>query len=389
MIAFRIPASRLAGMAAITHALAAFTLAVALIAAALLTLAPPGASAQTAAPAGPTVVAGDGPRGRIIAFVLQAQPSALDEAAITTPIGQVVNPVFGTTTAFNASNDESLTQEREQIVERTKAAFSLAPDTEPLLFRVFDVPVLVVQLAQPLPRQEFAANWQDRRQFPNASAILNEHRAHAIIFALVDPAVTQEQVRAAEAVSAVAAAFATSDNTLGVHWGESDMALPPQSLVQAFAQASEEAGKAQEAGIPVKPAWHRLLTLWINILPADAATFRQTYTADTNSPVPEAVTGDAIGFITKGLVSFVGREIEMIPSGRPAAEQALALVNLLAYLLDQGQVLQHEDTLGFTQERSITSALVDSSRLPGFEQTPILRLRYTVDEAAGTGTAAE
>ena len=366
----------------------AFWVLAVMLLASLLLMAP-AASAQTSDEEGPTVVEGDGPRGRIIAFVLQGQPSALNEDQIRRPIAQVVDPVFGSTNAFNEDNVPALAQERQQIIERTRSAFNLAPNTEPVLFRVFDVPVLVVQLAQPLPRQEFAADWQDRRQFPNASSILNEHQAHSIIFALVDPATTQEQVRAAEAVSAVAASFATSDNTLGIHWGEADMALPPASLIQAFAQAGQEAEKAKEAGLPVKPAWHRLLTLWINIMPANAATFREAYRVEINGPVPQAVPNDAIGFVTKGLLSFVGREIEMVPSGRPTAEQALALVNLLAYLLDQGQVLHHEDTLGFSQERSITSKLRDNSLMPGYEQTPILRLSYSVEEPDSGAPAAE
>ena len=70
-------------------------------------------------------------------------------------------------------------------------------------------------------------------------------------------------------------------------------------------------------------------------------------------------------------------------------EQALVLVNLLAYLLDQGQVFKDDDTLGFTEERTIVANIVEASKLPGMGDTPILRLSYMVEgEAAETLTPA-
>ncbi|MEO0391694.1 MAG: DUF4261 domain-containing protein [Pseudomonadota bacterium] len=330
---------------------------------------------------GPDVLAGDGPRGRIISFILQAEPQSPTEVQLRGLIDGVVADIFGETDAFNPDNDEQLATEATQILERTRTSFPLVPGADPLLFRVFNMPVLVVPVAAPLPRDEFASSWQDRRQFPNAASVLTEHQAHTIVFALVDPAETAQQVRAAEAVSAVAAGFAAQgDNTLGVHWGEADMALPPATLTEAFNRAAVEAEQAQAEDQPIKPAWHRLLTHWINIRPASAGVFRNAYAQTPANPVPDTLADNDVGFATKGLEAFIGREIEMVPSGRPAPEQALVLVNLLAYLLDRGQVFQDNDTLGFTAERTIAANIVEQGSLPGMEDTPVLRLTYKVTE---------
>ena len=348
------------------------------------------ASAQFTTPeTGPSVYPGDVPRGRMIAFILQQEEAAPSALELQETIDASLPEVFGKTSNFINGSDEQQRVEADQIKARTRESFPIVEGGEPILFRVFDVPVLIVPAARPLPRAEFAADWQSRRQFPNAPEVLEQHQAHTIIFALNDPKTTAEQVRAAEAVSVVATAFASGANTLGIHWGEADLAIPPAAMVEAFQKAKSDAEAAKAANQPVKPLWHRLLTMWVNIRPVTTDVFRAAYGQSLAQKLGEDIPNDAVGFVTKGLAGFIGREIELIPSGRPAPEQALVLVNLLAYLLDQGQVFKDDDTLGFTEERTIVANIVEASKLPGMGDTPILRLSYMVEgEAAETLTQA-
>ena len=343
------------------------------------------ASAQiSTSETGPGVYPGDAPRGRMIAFILQQEEAAPREHEFREALDKSLPAEFGKTSDFVVGSNKELEAEATQIMERTRQSFPIVEGGQPLLFRVFDVPILIVPAARPLPRAEFAADWQPRRQFPSAPEVLEQHQAHTIIFALNDPKTTAEQVRAAEAVSVVATAFASGANTLGIHWGEADLAIPPAAMVEAFQKAKSDAEAAKAANQPVKPIWHRLLTMWVNIRPVTADVFRaacgQTLPEKLGTDIPD----DAVGFATRGLAGFIGREIELIPSGRPAPEQALVLVNLLAYLLDQGQVFKDDDTLGFTEERTIVANIVEASKLPGMGDTPILRLSYMVE-----GEAAE
>ncbi|MEM6901821.1 MAG: hypothetical protein AAF556_01115, partial [Pseudomonadota bacterium] len=213
---------------------------------------------------------GDGPKGRMIAFMLQAAPQAIDLEGLRANITELSPEDMGGVAAFVDPNNPNSAAEAASILDRTKSSFPLVEGAEPVLFRVYGVPILIVPVAVPVPRQEFAAAWQSRRQFANAAEILAGHQAHTIIFALVDPQATGQQVRAAEAVSAVIAGVAVENpNILGVHWSSADMAVPTAQFASAFARTKVEAAALAESGEPVKPVWHHLITMWIDI---DAVT---------------------------------------------------------------------------------------------------------------------
>ncbi|MBV6634086.1 MAG: DUF4261 domain-containing protein [Alphaproteobacteria bacterium] len=334
----------------------------------------------------PTVNPGDGPQGRMIAFVLQAQPEAVNPAAMQEQISGLLPADMGSVRDFVDPNIPASEGEAASIIGRTQEAFPMVEGAVPALFRVYDVPILMVPVAVPVPRQEFAAAWQARRQFAEAPEILSSHQGHTIIFALVDPQTTAEQVRAAEALSAVVAAMATgSTNVLGVHWSSADLSIPPGAFVNAFQKTNAEATAALADSKPVRPVWHQLITMWIDIDAVTAPLFQQAYAAAEPDAVPAWVPEGSVGLITRGLASFIGREIEMAPSDRPPNEQALALVHVIAYLLDRGQLFREGDTLGFGEERLIEASLRDSSALIGgsaetAEAVKILRLTYRLVE---------
>lgn len=359
----------------------------AFIAAAMLVLAAQPVLAQDAGRPAlretvPTINPGDGPEGRIIAFMLQAHPAALTEKQLRDAVEAVLPAVYGKTGDFVIDDNADLKTERDKILAQARDSFALVDKAEPLLFRVLGVPILVVPLATPLPNDEFTVHWQDRRTFPDAAAILGQHTAHSIIFALGEPGTTANQVTAAEAVSAVSAAYAKGENAIGVDWSSADLALTPKTFHDAFAQATAEAEAAEKDEKPIKPLWHRLMTLWIDIRPVTAGAFREAYAGDDGKGadfIPADVDDQAVGFVTRGLQAFVGREIELVPSSRPAHEQALVLVNLLAYLLDRGQVMSDHDTIGFTAERKIMARLLPEGQLELDRARPVLRLTYIAD----------
>jgi len=327
----------------------------------------------------PTVHPGDGPNGRIIAFVLQSKPQARNVSTIRSIIDKMVPEGYPPTSDFAPGDDETLKAERAKIVERARGTFPLVPDSEPLLFRVFDVPILIVATTNPLPASEFAQYWQPRRQLPDAAAVFSSHVAHTVVFALGQPKTTSDQVRAAEAVSMVLASYGVDDRSVvGTHWSISEMASTPAIFLAAVQESLEEAKAARAAGNPVKPLWHRLMTQWIDIKPVNSAAFRSAYAPDA-SFMPENLGDAAVGFRTAGLYPFIGRELELIPSAHPAHEQALVLINVLAYLLERGQVFNDNDTLGFTEDRSIAATLVAKGAFEGEQSKPVLRLRYIAD----------
>jgi hypothetical protein len=212
-------------------------------------------------------------------------------------------------------------------------AVSAAGGDAPAFFILFEGKSIVVAPAPaPLPRDDGFVE-QASRRWPEARTAFERHRSHVIVSSL---GTDEHALPAARIITAVVGALvAAAPGCAGVVWSGA-VATPAQDWIELSPSAF--------APYPDFP-----FSLWINIQP-----FRYD---------------SSIGAATRGLSSFVGREIELEGNGLDLQGVVTRVWGLAAYLIDRGSVISNGDTFGFSASDRLRVRHAISRRSPG---VPIL-----------------
>ncbi len=215
-----------------------------------------------------------------------------------------------------------------------------------ILLKWGDNIVVVATIDAPFPELPVAdGTWEAAfyNTWPAARKALKKHKAHIIVSALGGPADFAGCLEAARKTTFVAAVTAGIAPTVGVLWNTGETATPPERF-QAAAN-----GLAQGQ-------WP--LDVWVGM------SFFQGVPNDGRP---------TLGMCTKGLMEFVGREIEFRPCHIPQQTIAERVLGAASYLLSQGLVLNDGDTLGVSESERIRITYADGGARPSI---PILQLAF-------------
>jgi hypothetical protein len=205
-------------------------------------------------------------------------------------------------------------------------------------------PIVVMPIGAPLPVGTLDQATTGNVLWPDAARVLSRHHAHVIVASLQKPPhEIADRVTTAANVTRVCAAIASITSSLGIYWTTSETAFEIKRFQATTAPMS--GGK-------------RPIDVWVRL-----HLFK-------GNPNGKAIP---IGCATMGLSSFVGREIEFEPSLLPPGIVAQRVQGTIAYLLEQGPVLKHGDTLGVSETERIRVEYADQGR---HVNTPIYRLLY-------------
>lgn len=210
------------------------------------------------------------------------------------------------------------------------------------LVSVNGIPVVVLEVSAAIPEP----NWMDAAteaiQWPGAVQALAEHRAHLVVASVGILQGHQDALAASLAVSILAAVLCSSAAPTAVVWDSAGTVTEPIAFIKAT-QALLEGGRLE--AIP-SDIWVRLRF--------------------TRGNEPEA-----IGAVTTGLLPFVGREVELVPTQMPVAEVARRVLGIVNYLIRQGPVIADGETLETTPGERIRAHHRLRGRNPG---TAVLEL---------------
>jgi hypothetical protein len=248
---------------------------------------------------------------RQIAYVLQDAATPLDSAAVI------------------AALKERHRKERVEPMSGAAAAGGAAASTT-MMLRCADVPLVVMAMAMPLPEAEWKLPaLRVASQWPDARAVFSGHTAHLVVATLADPS---DRLLAARSIAAVVGALiAVLPGCRAVLW---------ENLVAHSAQTWEVASRDAFAKYPGFP-----YPLWVSLHP-----FKE---------------GEKVGFISFGLMSFVGREIELEPQNLNPPELLRKAAALAVYLMQHGPVIKDGETFGEVATERILVRHVVSKRVPG------------------------
>ncbi len=237
---------------------------------------------------------------------------------------------------------------REQMTKATDGA-----DTghDSMLVMMGKDVLTVIPVDRPMPpgAMDFAAG---RTIFwPNAKQELARHQGHVIVSKMLGSLGQKTGLEQARDVAMACAAISSIVPTVGVYWTAAEMVWP----ASVFREAAAELMKGR---VPIE-AW---LHLGFMRAPMD--------------PTP-----NAIACVTTGLMPFIGREIELLPTSLQPAQIAERLYGLARYLIDKGQILKDGETVGLSPTEKFRVTLADQGQRPGI---PVIKLKLeTADETAG------
>jgi hypothetical protein len=167
--------------------------------------------------------------------------------------------------------------------------------------------VLVVQIAKPVPTDEALAAVRSSWMWQESDEVVRSHRAHAIVTA----AEADTPVGAAWDVARVCAALLAAGNGAALYWGNSRQVHPVKAAI-------ELASKLSSPPVP----------LWVGITISGASK---------KGPFSAA---------THGLESLGHKEFEVRDTTMAIGNLRMTLLELAAYVIANGPVLEHGQTFG-------------------------------------------
>lgn len=253
----------------------------------------------------------------------------------------------------------------EALVERIAALYPSVPmDVRPLastaalggaalVLGIDSTVITVIPVARKLPRDAYEAALDLIGVWPGAAAAMADHEAHLIVATVTSPRNHGEALEAAGATTFVCAALATLLPVVAGVWSNAAAIASPERLRRA-------AESVAAASAP--------LDLWIAVRFLD----------DLSSPRGER----RIAALTSGLLPFVGREIEWMPSALPPVLIAERVLGTSQYLLAKGMVLADGETLGVSASEKIRIRFAEQGQRPGI---PVVQLTPEAMEPALAG----
>jgi hypothetical protein len=223
----------------------------------------------------------------------------------------------------------------------TQASLKTAPGG--FMLQVSGIEVVVLPMAQPLPRDGYETAAQGSLLWKDAERQLAANKAHVVVAALKASNNHAEALAAAFAVTVVAAAVMRVTPAIGGVFNPACTAYPADEFI-GFA-----IGLAQKRQIP------EMLWVLIGFLPGPVLSGGR----------------ETAGLVTRGLSAFIGREIEFMPVLWQPGEIARRVLGLTQYLILNGAVIKDGDTVGDTPAEHIKVRLKDSGH---WLQGPVLSL---------------
>lgn len=201
-------------------------------------------------------------------------------------------------------------------------------------------PISVMFVPTPLPRDAWETAVALDRLWPEARATIEASRAHVVIAGL-RPKTTHEDVfDQALAVTVIAAALALHLPVTAAICADSARVVPQAEVIEA-------ANGLAERRVPAE--------LWANI-----------------HFINDEKRGKArIGAVTRGLMPFAGRELELQPSALDLMGVAQRMLGLSEYLITHGAVIGDGETVGLSPEEKIK---VRHRKRGRWSEAPVLEL---------------
>ncbi len=167
--------------------------------------------------------------------------------------------------------------------------------------------VLVAQIAKPVPAEEALAAIGSSWMWQQSEDAVRAHRAHAIVTAVE----AEKPIGAAWDVARVCAALLAAGKGAALYWGNSRQMHPVNVAIEF----------ASEMSSPPVP-------LWVGITISGASK---------EGPFSAA---------THGLESLGHKEFEVRDTSMVIGDLRMTLLDLAAYVIDNGPVLEHGQTFG-------------------------------------------
>ena len=200
----------------------------------------------------------------------------------------------------------------------------------------------VMFVAAPLPREAYAEALTLNRTWPEAAAAMDGAAAHVIVASLSPPGSHGEALNAAGYASFAAAALCTLLPAIAVVWTNAST----MTEANAFQTAIRGLGQRR---LPV------LQWVGLSFLQAPAGPQGERQTA----------------VMTHGLLPFLGRELEWMPSPLPLPLIVERLLGACDYLIMRGPVIADGDTLGVSTTERIRARYAAQGQRPG---VPVMQL---------------
>ncbi|MET1412191.1 DUF4261 domain-containing protein [Roseibium sp. HPY-6] len=224
------------------------------------------------------------------------------------------------------------------------------------LVKIGQTVLAIMYVDQPLPADAIDRPLAYNQTWPGAKAEMQKHSAHVIAAVFKSDESFGGQRQSAVDLTLLTAALIKSHPVLSVIWTAGNTISAPSVVFEALKQISEQS-------FP--------LDLWLQVYPYRPPS------------IPE--TEKVIGFVTEGLLPFVGREIQFEPAPMPPQDVASRVLNIALYLLSHGPVLKDGETLGMSEEEKIHIRHMPEGAQPG---VPILQLMLgRLDRERGESSA--
>lgn len=199
-----------------------------------------------------------------------------------------------------------------------------------MVFRIDGDLAAVSLVAQPIPWTQLAASCAGAWYWPEAAEALHGHTAHVLVAVQPEAA---DRLRAAMALTALAAAVARTTPAAGVYWSANGLVHSPDAFITYARQMTRDA-------LP--------LLLWIQILLRDE--------------------GDGTHSVyTTGLREFNHMELEVHASQREPEFLLARVFDVIHYMLERNPVLRDGETIGTTDEERSPIAIGPSTLDPNTE----------------------
>jgi hypothetical protein len=229
-------------------------------------------------------------------------------------------------------------------------AVAKTPANSPsVLLQVGKSIIVLMFIDRPLPPDALFTAFATERLWPTAKSEVAPHKAHVVASVMNMPETFAERREAAVHLTAVLGALCRTAPVIGVNWSDAETITKAALLPDWVLQVRQ--GK-----------WP--IHLWAQFIWFGGQT--------------DAQGRRMLGILTRGLRTFVGREIEFEPVALPPETVYDRVCGVVSYLLTQGMVLKDGDSVGISAREKIR---VRHGVIEG-QNIPVLRLRLETAEAA-------
>jgi hypothetical protein len=205
------------------------------------------------------------------------------------------------------------------------------------LISVDNIALAVMFVDSPVPQGTFDRSIRLNWMWEGVGRAVKAHRSHVVISTLNSYEGHDDLLKAAAAVSRVAWVLAGQASVTAVYWESADL-LVPSSMFR------EDVHNLEPDRVPA--------SCWVQFF---------------GFPGPKG----EVGITTKGLLPFIGRELELVPKALPQRTMLMKAYGIAQWLILQGLLVKDGDTCGASAEEIMRVAYKDKGVLP---PNPVLQI---------------